>query len=196
MEVILLERVEKLGNVGDVVKVKSGYGRNYLIPQEKAIRATKDNIAYFEEKRGEIEKQNNDRKTEAEQKAKKLDGIFVVLLMQAGEDGRLFGSVNARNVAGAIADADIDVSYKEVTIDTPIKYLGVHPVRIILHPEVVVTVNVNVARTQTEAKEAEKEFLNPTPKEEDKPQAEEVVAAPAVEEEAKTEEAPESSTEA
>lgn len=187
MEVILLEKIEKLGNVGDKVSVKGGYGRNYLIPQEKALRATKDNIAYFEAKRADIEKEDGTRKSEAEGKVARLDKLIVTLIMQAGEDGRLFGSVNARNVAKAVTDKVIEVDHKNISISEPIKYLGVHPVKIALHPEVISIIHVNVARTEAEAQEAEKAFLAPK-KEEKKADAPAEVAK---EEVAKAEEASE-----
>lgn len=166
MEVVLLERVEKLGAVGDQVKVKDGYARNYLIPNKKALRATADNIAYFEEKRAEIEAENAKLKAEAEKDAKGIDGQVVTLIQQAGEDGRLFGSVRRRTIVHALAEetgAD-ELNKETILITTPIKELGIHTVSVRLHSEVVVKLHVNVARSADEAAEAKRVFLNP-PKE-------------------------------
>lgn len=180
MQVILLEKVGRLGNVGDVVKVKDGYGRNFLIPQKRAVRATSDNVAQFEAKRAEIVKENDNKRAEAEKASKKLDKQIVTLIMQSGEDGRLFGSVNSRMIAKALEGAKFDVDHKLVRIDVPIKYTGVHPVSVCLHPEVIVPVYVNVARTEAEAADAKQEFLSPSKKKEKKEEAvaeEEVEAA-------------------
>lgn len=151
MEVILLERVEKLGQMGDVVRVKDGYGRNYLIPQGKAMRATKGNLAEFERRRVELEAANLRRKEEAAAVAGKVDGRSVVILRQAGESGQLYGSVNARDVAVAFADEGVNLERQQIKLEAPLKALGVHEVRVALHPEVEVTVTVNVARSPEEA---------------------------------------------
>jgi len=159
MEVILIEQVKKLGSVGDVVKVKGGYGRNYLIPNEKALRATKSNIAFFDSKKSELEAQNKDKIKEAEALSKKIAGAVVTIVEQAGEDGRLYGSVAASNIADAIvAKTKEEIDRNQVALNVPIKYIGVHPVSVDLHPEVSVEVNVNIARTEVDAKEAEKKF--------------------------------------
>lgn len=164
MEVILLER-NNLGNVGDLVKVRNGYARNWLIPQAKAILATDENKKEFEAKRAEIEAENVAKKEEAEKLAKKLDGKFLVLIRQAGEDGRLYGSVAARDIAELASElAGQEVKRGQVAQFSPVKSLGVYKVKIALHGEVEVVVNVNVARTKTEADIAQKEFLNPTKK--------------------------------
>lgn len=167
MEVILLEHVEKLGSVGDCVNVKNGYARNFLLPRGKALRANNENKAIFEQQRASIEAENNKRKAEAEKQAQAINETFVLLIRQAGEDGRLYGSANARDIAGALAEAKIvEVTRNQVSLPDSIKYLGVYPVKISLHPEVSVQVNVNVARSEEEAEDAKKEFLNPKPKEE------------------------------
>ena len=176
MEVILLERVENLGNVGEIVKVKDGYARNFLIPQGKVLRANNENKALFETKKAEIEKANSDKKAAAEKDAKKISDKFVVLIRQAGEDGRLYGSVAARDISDLIKELGVEVSKSQVSLAEPIKYLGVYPQKVSLHAEVPVTVNVNVARSESEAKEAEKLFLNP-PKEENNEEAAEAKEA-------------------
>ncbi|MEK9661302.1 MAG: 50S ribosomal protein L9, partial [Alphaproteobacteria bacterium] len=151
MEVILLERIEKLGQMGDVVNVKPGFARNYLLPRNKALRATDANRAYFETQRAQLEAENLTRRTEAEAVAGKVDGLTFAVLRQAGETGQLYGSVTARDVANAVSEAGITVGRGQVVLDTPIKTLGLHAVRVNLHPEVSVTVTANVARTEDEA---------------------------------------------
>ena len=151
MEVILLERVENLGQMGETVRVRPGYARNYLLPQRKAMRATKENLAYFERQRAHLEAMNLQRRSEAEKVAGKLDGVSVVIVRQAGEAGQLYGSVTARDVADALYAEGFTVGRSQITIDRPIKTLGLLPLRVVLHPEVSVTVTVNVARSQDEA---------------------------------------------
>ena len=151
MEVILLERIEKLGLMGDVVKVKPGYARNYLLPQKKALRANKENLAYFQTQRTQLEAENLKRRDEAESVAKRLEGLSVVMIRQAGDSGQLYGSVTARDLAEAITEAGVTIDRKQVALDKAIKVLGLHTVRIRLHPEVVVGVSANVARSQSEA---------------------------------------------
>lgn len=151
MDVILLERIEKLGHMGDVVKVKPGFARNYLLPQKKALRATKDNLAHFERRRDQLEVENQRRRSEAEDVAKTLDGAKVVLIRSAGETGQLYGSVTAKDVADGLTAQGFPVDRKQVQIDIRIKTLGLFQVRVVLHPEVICTVNVNVARSQDEA---------------------------------------------
>ena len=151
MEVILLERVENLGQMGETVRVRPGYARNYLLPQRKAMRATKENLAYFERQRAHLEAVNLQRRSEAEKVAGKLDGVSVVIVRQAGEAGQLYGSVTARDVADALYAEGFTVGRSQITIDRPIKTLGLLPLRVVLHPEVSVTVTVNVARSQDEA---------------------------------------------
>jgi large subunit ribosomal protein L9 len=151
VEVILLERVEKLGQMGQVVKVRPGFARNFLLPQKKALRATKDNLTYFERQRTQLEAQNLVRRSEAEQVAKKLEGLSVVVVRQAGESGQLYGSVTARDVADAVTQAGFTVGRGQVVLDRPIKTLGLHKQRVVLHPEVSVQISVNVAQSAEEA---------------------------------------------
>ncbi len=151
MQVILLERIEKLGQMGDVVNVKPGFARNYLLPQRKARRATKDNIALFEKQRAQLEAENLSRRGEAEKVGEKLDGLKVVLIRQAGESGQLYGSANARDIADAVSAAGFTISRGQVELSSPIKTLGLHVVKVRLHPEVAVTVTANVARSDAEA---------------------------------------------
>jgi large subunit ribosomal protein L9 len=151
VQVILLERVEKLGQMGQVVDVRPGYARNFLLPQKKALRATKDNLAYFETQRSQLEAQNLARKSEAEQVAKKLDGLAVIVIRQAGESGQLYGSVTARDVSDGITAAGFTVGRSQVVLERAIKTLGLHKQRVVLHPEVSVTVTVNVAQSAEEA---------------------------------------------
>lgn len=159
MEVILLERVGKLGAVGDVVTVKDGFARNFLIPQGKVLRANAQNKALFQEQKEHIEKENAEKRAIAQQVAEKLDNLVVVLIRQCGEDGRLFGSVSARDIATAVTEASIEIQRENVVLSTAIKTIGVHPIHVSLHPEVAVTVNVNVSRSITEAEEATRVFL-------------------------------------
>lgn len=151
MQVILLERIEKLGQMGDVVKVKPGYARNYLLPKHKALRATDENLKVFESQRGHLEADNLKRRSEAEAVAVKLEGMWVVLIRQAGESGQLYGSVTARDLADVMAEAGTKVERSQVQMEKVIKVLGLHPVRIRLHPEVAVTITANVARSEAEA---------------------------------------------
>jgi large subunit ribosomal protein L9 len=151
MQVILLERIEKLGQMGDIVNVKDGFARNYLVPHGKAMRATKSNRAEFDQRRVQLEANNLKRKEEASAAAGKVEGQSVVILRQAGEGGQLYGSVNARDIAVAFGEAGISFDRQQVRLASPIKTLGVHAVRVALHPEVSVMVNVNVARSQEEA---------------------------------------------
>jgi large subunit ribosomal protein L9 len=151
MQVILLERIEKLGQMGDVVTVKPGYARNYLLPQRKARRATKDNLALFEQQRAQLEAENLERKTEAEKVGAKVEGLGFVLIRQAGESGQLYGSVNMRDIAEAVTEAGFTVGRSQVVLPHPIKSLGLHTVSIRLHPEVSVSVTANVARSEAEA---------------------------------------------
>jgi large subunit ribosomal protein L9 len=151
MEVILLERVEKLGQMGDVVRVKDGFARNFLLPRKKALRATDDNRKRFERERSQLEAHNLKLKGEAEQVAKRMEGVSVVVVRQAGDTGQLYGSVSNRDVAEALTEAGYTVERRQVILETPIKALGVHSVRVSLHPEVSLQVSVNVARSAAEA---------------------------------------------
>jgi large subunit ribosomal protein L9 len=156
MDVILLERVYNLGQIGDVVKVKPGYARNFLLPHKKALRATEANKAKFETQRAQIEASNLERRTEAEKIRDRVDGLKVVLIRQAGETGQLFGSVTTRDIAEAVTAAVFTVDRRQIILDHPIKLLGLHPVRVALHPEVIVTVSANVAKSTEEAEAQEK----------------------------------------
>lgn len=151
MDVILLERVEKLGQMGDVVTVKPGYARNFLLPRGKALRATTDNRARFDHMRTELEATNLERRAEAEAVAAKLDGARCTLLRQASDSAQLYGSVTARDIADALTADGRHVDRGQVVLERPIKSLGIHRVRVVLHPEVAVVVEANVARTAEEA---------------------------------------------
>ena len=156
MDVILLQRIEKLGQMGEMVKVKPGFARNYLLPQRKAIRATEENRARFEKQRAQLEANNLARRQEAEKISGKVDGLKVVIIRQAGEAGILYGSVSARDIAQAATAAGVTIDRGQVLMDRPIKMLGLHPVRVALHPEVVVTVTANVAKSAEEAETQKK----------------------------------------
>ncbi|HMK67597.1 MAG TPA: 50S ribosomal protein L9, partial [Stellaceae bacterium] len=136
MQVILLERVEKLGQMGQVVDVRPGFARNFLLPQKKALRATKENLAYFEKQRSQLEAQNLARKSEAEQVAQKLDGLSVVIIRQAGESGQLYGSVTARDISDGVTEAGFTIARGQVVLEKAIKTLGLYKQRVVLHPEV------------------------------------------------------------
>lgn len=152
-QIILLERVDNLGDLGEVVTVKPGYARNYLIPQNKALRATKANIAYFEAQKAEIEKQNEANKKTAQAEAKKIEGLTVALIRLASEKGQLYGSVAARDIAEAIEEqSKIKVKRSAVTIHEAFKTIGLFAVTVALHPEVKVDITLNIARTEDEAK--------------------------------------------
>lgn len=164
MQVILIERMANLGNIGDTVKVKDGYARNYLIPQKKALRATKSNVAYFEAQRADIEARNAELHSEAEKAAKGLDNVSIILIRQASDDGRLYGSVTARDVAAALQEKKHLVERKHVELRSVIKEVGIYPVKIALHPEVIVDVKVNIARSESEAQAAAQEAAAPKKK--------------------------------
>ncbi len=151
MNIILLERVEKLGQMGDLVNVRDGYARNFLLPKGKAMRATEDNKKHFETRKVELEAHNLKQKGEAEAVATKLDGESFVLIRQAGESGQLFGSVNARDIAEALTEKGFSVNRNQIILDRPVKVLGLVDQRVRLHPEVISTVTINVARSEEEA---------------------------------------------
>ncbi|GAA4743184.1 50S ribosomal protein L9 [Sphingomonas daechungensis] len=151
MEVILLERVEKLGSIGDVVTVKNGFARNYLLPNKKALRANESNRKVFEANRAKIEADNAERRTDAEKSAKGVDGKTVQLIRQASNTGQLYGSVSARDIVEALDADGAKVVKSQIVLDRPIKTIGVHEVKVALHPEVSVVVKVNVARSPEEA---------------------------------------------
>ncbi|HYU95422.1 MAG TPA: 50S ribosomal protein L9 [Sphingomicrobium sp.] len=151
MEVILLERVEKLGAIGDVVKVKNGFARNYLLPNKKALRANDANRKLFEANRARIEEENAHKRSDAETASKGVEGKSVKLIRQASNVGHLYGSVSARDIAEALEGVGAKVTKSQIVLDRPIKAIGVHEVKVALHPEVAVTVKVNVARSPEEA---------------------------------------------
>ena len=151
MQVILLERIEKLGQMGDVVDVKAGYARNFLLPRNKALRVTEDNIQAFESRRVQLEADNLARREEAQKVSGDFDGLTVVLTRQASESAQLYGSVTKRDIAEAVVEAGFTIARDQVALDRPIKTVGLHPIRVQLHPEVSVTITANVARTQEEA---------------------------------------------
>lgn len=151
MQVVLLERVEKLGQMGDVVKVKDGFARNFLLPRKKALRATKANLEQFEKQRAQLEARNLELKKEAEQVHAKVNGQAFIVLRQAGETGILYGSVSTRDIADAMTNGGFSTARNQVVLDKPIKTIGLHEIRIVLHPEVSATISINVARTEEEA---------------------------------------------
>ena len=151
MQVILLQRIGRLGQMGDVVNVKDGYARNFLLPQKKALRATEDNKKVFESKRAQLEAQNLEHKKEAEAVSAKLDGQSFVLIRAAGDTGQLYGSVSTRDIADAITAGAFTVDRNQVVLDKPIKALGMTPAKVQLHPEVLCNVTLNIARSQDEA---------------------------------------------
>lgn len=151
MEVVLLERVEKLGQMGDVVSVKDGYGRNFLLPKGKALRATKGNLARFEAEKVHLEARNLELKKEAEAVANKMNGQQFVAIRSASDAGALYGSVNSRDISELATEGGFSISRSQIVLDKPVKELGIHEIRVILHPEVSATIEVNVARSQDEA---------------------------------------------
>lgn len=151
VELILLQRVEKLGQMGDIVKVKPGFARNYLLPQKKALRATKENRAHFDTQKAQLEALNLKRKEEAERVAERVSGLTVIIIRQAGESGSLYGSVSNRDIAEACTAGGLTIDRSQIVLNHPIKTLGLAQVRAILHPEVSIRVTVNVARSPEEA---------------------------------------------
>ena len=156
-KVILLERVDNLGAMGDTVSVRPGYARNYLLPQGKALRATKDNIAYFDAQKAALQAENDKRRKSAESEAKKVEGKIVAIIRQASEGGQMYGSVTARDIAEALTEASkTTISRGQVSLNQNFKLIGLFPVTVALHPEVKVEITVNIARSQDEAKIQEK----------------------------------------
>jgi len=151
MQIVLLERIGKLGQMGDIVTVKDGFARNYLLPQGKALRATKANIAHFETQRAQLEAVNLERKTEAEAVGEKLDGQNFTAIRQAGDTGQLYGSVTTRDISEVVTENGFTIERDQLVLATPIKTLGLHAVSVSLHPEVQVSISINVARTEEEA---------------------------------------------
>ena len=156
MQVVLLERITKLGQMGDVVTVKDGYARNFLLPQGKALRANKSNLERFESERAQLEARNLEQKSEAESVKAKLDGETAIIIRQSGETGQLYGSVSPRDIAEALTDKGFNLERGQIGLDAPIKILGLHETNVTLHPEVSSTVVVNVARTEEEAERQSK----------------------------------------
>ncbi|MFZ0850706.1 MAG: 50S ribosomal protein L9 [Hyphomicrobiaceae bacterium] len=151
MQIILLERIGRLGQMGDVVNVKDGYARNFLLPQKKALRATEENLARFEKERTQLEARDLELKKEAEAVAAKLAGQSFLAIRQAGDTGQLYGSVTTRDIAEVVTAGGFSIDRRQIVLDRPIKTLGLHPIRVALHPEVIVQVSLNVARSQDEA---------------------------------------------
>ena len=151
MKVVLLERVQNLGAIGDVVTVKDGFARNFLLPRTKALRATASNLKVFEGQRAQIEAKNADNRAAADRSGERRDGKSYILIRQAGENGQLYGSVSGRDVAEAVQQDQGRVDRSMIVLDKPLKTLGVHDVKVQLHPEVTVTLHVNIARSQDEA---------------------------------------------
>jgi large subunit ribosomal protein L9 len=168
MQVVLLERIEKLGQMGDVVTVKPGFARNYLLPRQKALRATKENMARFERERAQLEARNLQRKEEAERVGRDLEGKSFIIIRSAGESGQLYGSVTSRDIADKLTEDGFSVDRGQVVLDRPIKTLGLHEQRIQLHGEVIVSITVNVARSADEAeRQARGEDVTARPEEEE-----------------------------
>ncbi len=153
MQVVLLERIEKLGQMGEVVSVKPGYARNFLLPKQKAMRATKANLEHFENQRVQLEADNLQRREEAVKVSSTLEGLTVSLIRQAGDSGQLYGSVNTRDISEAVTGSGVTVSRSQVVLDKVIKTLGLHDVKVVLHPEVTVGIVVNAARSAEEAEQ-------------------------------------------
>ncbi|MEZ0223460.1 MAG: 50S ribosomal protein L9 [Alphaproteobacteria bacterium] len=188
MQVILLERVESLGQMGEVVNVKAGYARNFLLPRSKALRATQDNVAYFETQKKTLEADNIKRRGEAEKLGKKVNGIHVAIIRQASEAGQLYGSVSARDIADGIVEAGFKVDRSQVRMDRSYKLLGLYPVKVSLHPEVIVEVTINIARSEEEAKIQEEKgeaLISKTAEQEAKSLAEEAIKKVEAEEKAR-----------
>ncbi len=187
MEIILLERIDRLGQMGDVVNVKNGYARNYLFPQKKALRKTADNMKAFEAKRAEYEAMNAKLKADAEQLAKDLKGLSVTIIRQAAETGQLYGSVTGRDVCDAIAEKGFKVERRHVELNTPFKVMGVFDVVLKLHPDVEQTIRVNIARSEAEAQKAAQKATKAAKAEKEKAVVEAVAEEAPKAEEAKDE---------
>jgi large subunit ribosomal protein L9 len=153
MEVILLERIEKLGQMGDVVSVKPGFARNFLLPKSKALRKTKQNLKHFEKQKAQLEADNLTNKKEASEIGAKLAGLTVTIIRAAGESGQLYGSVTSRDIAESVSKKGIKIAKQQVTLDRALKILGLEPIRVTLHPEISVEIVANIARTDEEAKQ-------------------------------------------
>lgn len=154
MQVILLERMANLGFIGDVVKVRPGYARNFLLPFRKALRATKANIEHFEQQKAQIEANNLKKRSEAEVVAKKMEGLTVLLIRQASETGHLYGSIRGKDIAEKVELEGFSIDRNQVVLSTPIKVLGLHDVKVALHPEVLCNIKVHIAQSEEEARAA------------------------------------------
>lgn len=177
MQVILVKPVRKLGKVGDNVKVADGYGRNYLIPQGLAIRATQDNLAKFSSLKAQLEEKNKESKVLAEKIAQNLKGRHLIFIVQSAADGRLFGSVSAKMIAAELSKlVEADLSYSNIILDNPIKFNGVYDVQLALHPEVTGNILVVIAKTEPEAQDALREFREGNKNKEDEQKEEELKA--------------------
>lgn len=162
MEVILLERVKYLGEMGAIVSVKPGYARNFLIPRKKALRATDSNKQFFLDRKSELQANSNAKLTKAQEIYAIIDKNFITIIGQAAEDGKLFGSVSPRDIASKISDTlSQSISHSEIDLEKPIKYIGIHEVNVVLHTDLQAVIYVNVARTESEAEETKKAFLTP-----------------------------------
>lgn len=168
MEIILLEKIKGHGDIGDIVRVKDGFAKNYLFPLKKALRATKENKAFFESKKAEIEKRNADALKEAETLVKKIDGLSLVVIRQAGDSGHLYGSVSSKDLSALLKEKGYQVNNNYIKIDTPIKEIGIYTINIDLHADVVAKISVNVARSDDEAKSALKKLAEEAKKAEAK----------------------------
>ena len=151
MKIVLLERIPKLGQMGDIVEVKAGYARNFLLPSKKALRATDENVQIFEGRKAELEAKNLETKAEAEKAKQKLEGKYFIVIRSASDAGALYGSVSSKDICAATENEGIKISKNQVILDKPIKELGIHEIKILLHPEVTTLVYINVARTTEEA---------------------------------------------
>lgn len=177
MKVVLLERVEALGTIGDVVTVKDGFARNYLLPRQKALRASADNLKVFEAQKEQIVARNAAAKAASEKAGSELDGTTFVIIRQAGETGQLYGSVSARDISDAVSEAGKKAERNQIVLNTPIKTLGLHEVKVRLHAEVTVSITVNIARSQDEAdRQAAGENIAAAQLAEDRAAAEEAAA--------------------
>lgn len=170
MQVILLERVENLGIMGDIVEVKPGYARNFLLSKKKALRASKANIDFFKAQKAQLETANIQRRSEAEKIAERMDKVMVSIVRQASEAGQLYGSVRAQDIVAALGKAGYKVSHSQINLSTPIKMLGIHKASVVLHPEVSVYIEVNVAQSEEEAALRKQKAADKSQRAEDKAQ--------------------------
>ena len=180
MEVILLERIEKVGKLGDVVKVKAGFARNYLLPQNKALRANKKNLSIYEKEKEKYEKLNNEKLSAAEKIAKKMESISINIIKQASDSGQLYGSVSTRDIAEELNNQGHNIKKRQIVLKSVIKNVGQHEVRVVIHPEFIINISVNIARTLEELTIQSEEIENFIEKKEDN--KEEIISIEASEE--------------